>query len=192
MGLALRGGEGNLPGPIRAHGRSVLPARNAHLAQVEQAMASSTNAMGNLDHPRLLSEPIDLAQQDVRTGSAPSPSGPAAARFHAPAKASDLPCDLQTLLKCRLFTVKHVPAGCQERVTTVLAGTIAAYCKDPCEKRLFGLLAFPKLVQKVATLRSTCLRPWSSVCNCSAWVTTSNCGTRLCAKMQMQTPSALQ
>ena len=32
----------------------------------------------------------------------------------------------------------------------MLAGTISAYCKDPCEKRLFGLLAFPKLVMRTA------------------------------------------
>ena len=116
-------------------------------------MATSTNWMGNLDHPRLMSEPIDLAHQEVRTGGIASASvavGRQAAPLHAPAKSTDLPCDLQTLLKCRLFSVKHVPAGCQERVTSVLAGTISAYCRDPCEAWLFGLLAFPKLVLRTA------------------------------------------
>ena len=70
-------------------------------------------------------------------------------------KATGLPCDLQTLLQSRVFTVKHIPAACQARVTSVLAGQISAYCTEPCQERLFGLLSFPKLVLRTAPGKGT-------------------------------------
>ena len=44
-------------------------------------------------------------------------------------------------------------AGCQGKVTSVLAGTLSAYCNDPCEARLFGVLAFPKLVLRTVPVK---------------------------------------
>ena len=107
-------------------------------------------------HPGILQESVDLAHNDIRTGTQGTDGG--AERQQGmlggpPAKGKTIPCGLQALLQCRIFTVKHVPAGCQGKVTSVLAGTLSAYCNDPCEARLFGVLAFPKLVLRTVPVK---------------------------------------
>ena len=144
------------PGPIRVRSRAALGHRPAVVAHVEAAMASATDGIGNLRHPGILQESVDLAHNDIRTGTQGTDGG--AERQQGilggpPAKGKTIPCGLQALLQCRIFTVKHVPAGCQGKVTSVLAGTLSAYCNDPCEARLFGVLAFPKLVLRTLPVK---------------------------------------
>jgi hypothetical protein len=48
--LILRG-DGNPPGPVRVRNRAVTVKRTKHFVDIEQEMARSTNAAGNLEHP---------------------------------------------------------------------------------------------------------------------------------------------
>ena len=117
-------------------------------------MAASTDAMGNFEHPALLQESMDLAHQDVRMGP-PTTTQPWGGNFGRPKKATGVPCDMQSLLRSRIFTVKHVPAGSQSKVSAALAGIISAYCADPCEAHLFGMMALPKLVLRTAPAKGS-------------------------------------
>ena len=140
--------EGELgPGPIRTRARP--PPRGLVVHQVELLMSNSTDGAGNLEHPNLLHETVDLAHQDTRhvQGGQPQPWG---GSFAKPKKAGHLPCDMQSMLQSRIFTIKHVPAASQANVSAAFAGIISAYCHDPCESHLFGMLAFPKLVLRTA------------------------------------------
>ena len=118
------------------------------VANIELGMAHSTDNVGNLAHPGVLMDSIDLAHYDVRQGASSSSNMNPPARQNPlqPARTAAMPCGFQTLMQSRVFTVKHVPASCQERVTATLSGAIRQYCLDPCDERLFGLLAFPKMV----------------------------------------------
>ena len=140
------------PGPIRT--RTRVQNRGMVVHQVETLMATSTDAIGNLEHPALLQESMDLAHQDVRSGP-PIAAPPWGGSFGRPKKATGVPCDMQSLLRSRIFTVKHVPAGSQAKVSAALAGIIAAYCADPCEAHLFGMMAFPKLVLRTAPAKGS-------------------------------------
>ena len=144
------GGVG--PGPIRTRAR--VPNRGVVVHQVEALMAASTDAMGNFEHPALLQESMDLAHQDVRSGP-PTATQPWGGNFGRPKKATGVPCDMQSLLRSRIFTVKHVPAGSQSKVSAALAGIISPYCADPCEAHLFGMMAFPKLVLRTAPAKGS-------------------------------------
>jgi hypothetical protein len=113
-----------LPGPIRVRNRSALraadstnaqvpghipPERGALVANIELAMAHSTDNVGNLAHPGVLMDSVDLAHYDVRQGASSSSNVNPPARQNPlqPARAADMPCGFQTLMQSRVFTVKQ-------------------------------------------------------------------------------------
>ena len=88
------------------------------------------------------------------------PEAPIRISASQPAQAQPLrvPVDLETVLKCRVPTIRHLPGAVQREFTALLTSTLDAYCADPSDSTLFGLLSLPKLVLRAVPLKGKNVR----------------------------------
>jgi hypothetical protein len=139
--------------------------------QRPQRPKTATKRNAPLASPLLSStEPRDLTDLDVDLAHADHPGEGAA--IHLSEEGNETPLRIQVcrpvgikvptttptptiyeVLRLRVATIRHIPAALQEHWSRTQAGILNAFCDNPSELLLWGLVAMPKLVLRVTRTR---------------------------------------
>jgi hypothetical protein len=147
------------------------PHRHADPTQRPEYPKTATKRNASLASPLLSStEPRDLTDLEVDVAHADHPGEGAA--IHLSEEGNETPLRIQVCrpvgikvpttpptptiyeaLRLRVATIRHIPAALQEHWSRTQAGILNAFCDNPSELLLWGLVAMPKLVLRVTRTR---------------------------------------